>query len=398
MSAIEERIGKLLALADSPNENEAAAAAEKAQALMLRYGLELATIAASSGERLAVDEQVLDGKVDPWRRMLAAAVAGSAGGRVVWAPDGGRSQGKIFFYGPAGAVGGIVELYRYLEAQLVVISAAATAERRERRVHGRTWRNSFLLGAVGRLGQRLDARRAKTIGTGDNSRALVLVKTAVDRPGSGRARRVARGDGHGRDRRSVGLPGSGQELLEVLTAALSRDNDLARRRVPHQKPADAGVAAEQRVPTPDRSGERLGQLALAAAPAGKLALVRVLERHRGDAALAAAAPREAHQRSGGLPALELLPHPLLGEQLPPPWVKTRGVRLAGAPAGRRLAQLARLRLAGRARSLPPAARSVQHPRGLPAKRLVWQRSPLRAPQVGHSSSSHSRRSLIPLPR
>ena len=61
-----------------------------------------------------------------------------------------RSQGKIFFYGPAGAVGGIVELYRYLEAQLVVISAAATAARRERRVHGRTWRNSFLLGAVGR--------------------------------------------------------------------------------------------------------------------------------------------------------------------------------------------------------------------------------------------------------
>ena len=113
--------------------------------------------------------------------MLAAAVAHSAGGRVVWAPDGSRSQGKIFFYGPAGAVGGIVELYRYLEAQLVVISAAGTAARRERRVHGRTWRNSFLLGAVGRVGQRLDARRAETAQAGVNGRALVLVKTAVDR-------------------------------------------------------------------------------------------------------------------------------------------------------------------------------------------------------------------------
>jgi hypothetical protein len=158
MSAIEERIRKLLALADSPNENEAA---EKAQALMLRYGIEMATIAALGGERLAVDEHVVGGKVDPWRRMLAAAVAHSAGGRVVWAPDGsGRSRGKIFFYGPAGAVGGMVELYRYLKAQLIVISAAATAARRERRVHGRTWRNSFLLGAVGRVGQRLDARRS----------------------------------------------------------------------------------------------------------------------------------------------------------------------------------------------------------------------------------------------
>jgi Protein of unknown function (DUF2786) len=80
MSAIEERIRKLLALADSPNENEAAAAAEKAQALMLRYGIEMATIAASGGERLAVDEHVVDGKVDPWRRMLAAGLAVPAGG------------------------------------------------------------------------------------------------------------------------------------------------------------------------------------------------------------------------------------------------------------------------------------------------------------------------------
>ena len=33
--------------------------------------------------------------------------------------------------------------------------------------------------------------------------------------------------------------------------------------------------------------------------------------------------------------------------------------------------------------------------GLPPYRLVWQRSPLRAPQVAHGSASHSRRSLIP---
>jgi hypothetical protein len=110
------------------------------------------------------------------RRWHAARAARSCG-----APGGGRGQGKIFFYGPAGTVGGIVEPYRYLEAQLVVISATATAARRERRVHGRTWRNSFLLGAVGRLGQRLDARRAQTTVAADNSRALVLVKTAVDR-------------------------------------------------------------------------------------------------------------------------------------------------------------------------------------------------------------------------
>jgi Protein of unknown function (DUF2786) len=233
MSAIEERIRKLLALADSPNENEAAAAAEKAQALMLRYGIELATVAASGGERLAVDEHVLDGKVDPWRRMLAAAVARSAGGEIVWAPGGGRGQGKIFFYGPAGAVGGIVELYRYLEAQLVVISATATAARRERRVHGRTWRNSFLLGAVGRLGQRLDARRAQTTVAADNSRALVLVKTAVDRE---------------IERRWPELESSGyrasvaRSAYEAGTHAAKR-LDLGDRRLKHTSPALPDAAA-----------------------------------------------------------------------------------------------------------------------------------------------------------
>jgi len=234
MSAIEERIRKLLALADSPNENEAAAAAEKAQALMLRYGIELAVVAASGGERLAVDEHVLDGKVDPWRRMLAAAVARSAGGEIVWEPGGsGRNQGKIFFYGPAGTVGGIVALYRYLEAQLVVISAAATATRREWRVHGRTWRNSFLLGAVSRLGQRLDARRAKTTMAADNSRALVLVKTAVDRE---------------IERRWPELESSGYRASVARSAYEAGSHagkhvDLGDHRLGHRSPALADAAA-----------------------------------------------------------------------------------------------------------------------------------------------------------
>jgi len=232
MSAIEERIRKLLALADSPNENEAAAAAEKAQALMLRYGIEMARIAASGGERLAVDEHVLGGRVDPWRRMLAAAVARNAGGRVVWARDG-RGQGKIFFYGPAGVVGGIVELHRYLEVQLVVISAAATAGRRERRVHGRTWRNSFLLGAVGRVGQRLDARRAETAATGENGRALVLVRTAVDREIERR---------HTELKSSGYRPSVARSAYEAGSHA-GKHVDLGERRLGHSSPALSDAAA-----------------------------------------------------------------------------------------------------------------------------------------------------------
>ena len=80
MSAIEDRIRKLLALADSPNENEAASAAEKAQALMLRYGIEMAAVAAAGGERLAVDEQVVDGAWRSTSRWWTAPGGRRAGG------------------------------------------------------------------------------------------------------------------------------------------------------------------------------------------------------------------------------------------------------------------------------------------------------------------------------
>ena len=91
----------------------------------------------------------------------------------------------------------MIKLYRYLEAQLVVTSAAAAAARRKRRVHGRTWRNSFLLGAVGRLAQRLEARRAETTETEENSGALVVVRTAVTARLSGAGRSLsARVTGH----------------------------------------------------------------------------------------------------------------------------------------------------------------------------------------------------------
>ena len=159
MSAIEERIRKLLALADSRSENEA--------------------VAASGGERL------VDRKVDPWRRMLAAAVARSAGGEIVWAPRWLRPRSgqdlRSLWHGRWDR-----ELYGYLEAQLVVISAAGTAARRERRVHGRTWRNLFLLGAVARLGSasrrvaRRPPRQERTAVRWSWSRSLSTARSSGD--------------------------------------------------------------------------------------------------------------------------------------------------------------------------------------------------------------------------
>jgi predicted amidohydrolase len=158
-----EKVRKLLALAESPNENEAALAAEKAQELMLRHGIDMAQVAAASGKStIGAEEGKTRGKVDPWRRTLAHHVAKSMGGRIVYANDYGSQSGTIYWFGPSGTIEAMTELYAYLEGTLVNLSAIATAKREETWIHGRRWRTSFLAGAVQRIGRRLAARR-KTI-------------------------------------------------------------------------------------------------------------------------------------------------------------------------------------------------------------------------------------------
>ena len=138
---------------------------------------------------------------------------------------------------------------------------------RARRPAGSAWSSSARRGAAPLGAARRNARtsatppRAPAAGVGDGR------ARAVD------ARRVTRGEGHGR--REVGGRAASQGTAARRTAGrrARRDHDLARRRVPHQQAADPRMAAEQAVAGPDRRGERLGQLALAASPAGKLALL-----------------------------------------------------------------------------------------------------------------------------
>src|SRR5665811_1189942 len=118
------------------------------------------------------------------------------------------------------------------------------------------------------------------------------------------------------------------------------------------------MSAEQRVAAPDRGGERFRQLPRTVPPPSQLSLLAVLERHRGDAARAAAAAREANQRHRRAAALKLLPHVLVSEELPAPVAQARRVRSASLPTGRRPAQLAGLRLAGRPRAMARAGGAI----------------------------------------
>lgn len=175
-----DKVRKLLALAESNNEHEAALAAERAQDLMLKYGIELAQVAARKERKIGVDKEEVVGKVDPWRRVLAQAVAQSLGGSTVWWNEYRKWTGGIEFYGQAGTVPSMVALYEYLEGQLVVISALEAAKvGHANAAKSMQWRRSFLIGAATRIQVRLIKRRRDVERTADNSKALVLVRDAV---------------------------------------------------------------------------------------------------------------------------------------------------------------------------------------------------------------------------
>jgi hypothetical protein len=166
MANIEQKIAKLLRLAEDSGatEAEAALAAEKAQALMLEHGIELAQIQMDGGESLQVEHMEFEGeRLDPWRRLA--------------------------FAGPTGTVGGMVKLYRYLDNTLDDLSRLAAAEHANRwgwkgdsagarAAESMRWRRSWLYGAAYRIADRL---RERIPNDGSTGQALVVLKSALDK-------------------------------------------------------------------------------------------------------------------------------------------------------------------------------------------------------------------------
>jgi Protein of unknown function (DUF2786) len=70
-----DKVRKLLALAGSSNEHEAARAAEKAQAILAEYNLSMTDVKSTDEkEDLKIDKSIVTDSV-PWRRRLGVAVA-----------------------------------------------------------------------------------------------------------------------------------------------------------------------------------------------------------------------------------------------------------------------------------------------------------------------------------
>lgn len=181
-----DRVRKLLALSESGNANEAAAAAAAAQRLMEQHGIDAAML--DVDEDAEPDEPVDEHhvgdegrRVAMWRNALSYALASANGCKSVLRKQR-RGPTKLVLIGRASDAAVVRYMYQYLTSE---IDRLCDAEAHSRGRAGKTWRNSFRLGAVDVITERLeeakqaarDERRAEAGG----GAALVRVDKAIAR-------------------------------------------------------------------------------------------------------------------------------------------------------------------------------------------------------------------------
>jgi hypothetical protein len=209
-----ERVAKLLSLAsNNPNEHEAAAAAVKAQAMMLGHSITMIDVARFTGDQRSTitathavytcdtGTRQRGRRAKPtWRAWLAQAVADSMGGKAVicWSKGvkshGTWTSGNITFIALGDeSLQAMLDVYGYLELQLEVRSATEmrlrpadkavwnyrTGEREMKKPGGNAWRIAWLAGAVNVVRDRLMESYERIEAEGDNSTALVLMKDVI---------------------------------------------------------------------------------------------------------------------------------------------------------------------------------------------------------------------------
>ena len=192
-SKIMDRIKKLLALSTSSNANEAAVAASKAAQMMAEYELEEADLRIESGEanQDPIDNTLwngIDGKrTSTWRNSILMGLikAFHCHGWYTYEITGefpNRVKNNRFrVVGRRANVQTANYMYLYLEKEIKGLSEKAWVEfatfspLEAKLVHGKHWKNSFLLGASNeiyrRLVEQVNAEKEEL-----ESKAMVLVR------------------------------------------------------------------------------------------------------------------------------------------------------------------------------------------------------------------------------
>lgn len=169
MEKVLDKIQKLLALSENnPSPEEAAAAAARAEELMVKYNVTRYMVESSSG--VEHKEPIIDGwKVGHvfesgskviWKQMLAVGVAEVNSCRIYYKVEPGKGGRRINHMCPIGTESDIVitkYLYLYLRDEIDRLC------KRDNGGYGKTWANNFKMGATDVIIARLKEEHKKSI-------------------------------------------------------------------------------------------------------------------------------------------------------------------------------------------------------------------------------------------
>lgn len=181
-AAILSRIQKLLALTQSDNENESALAASKAQELLLLHNVDEEELRNHRGDKQEEVIEILSKGITAhnriaWHYTLAGYVAHSnlcklllgTGSNLIWI--GKRSNVEVAQYILENL---IRDLTRICEREWFDVNFAQKYASPYKKVHGKTWKNSFYHGAISTINERLTANLRQLTTSNDSISALVV--------------------------------------------------------------------------------------------------------------------------------------------------------------------------------------------------------------------------------
>ena len=173
-----DRIRKLLALSASSNENEAAMAAEKAQAMLAEHNLSMQDVKASDGDDMMKDV-IIDNTIvtssHPWRRPLGLAVARLYFCTYYYTTTRGKSTNTHSFVGADHNVMVAVVMFKYLLETIdrLARKGALNVPKSEQSPYRVAFRSACCVRLCQRIYQRIEAAKRGEI-VGETGKALVL--------------------------------------------------------------------------------------------------------------------------------------------------------------------------------------------------------------------------------
>jgi hypothetical protein len=179
-----QKIQKLLALSQSPNQAEAESALEKAHAILEKYNLSMGDIRDSVMGEITEETVSTANRMESWREILMYELAWTAHCRMFrnrsYNHERGRMEYRRMIVGREANIATFQWMYEYL---------SHTITRKVQNIQGRRAKNSYRLGMVAafqtklrqiRENEREKARGAQKAATGDQKHELMVIENEID--------------------------------------------------------------------------------------------------------------------------------------------------------------------------------------------------------------------------